>query len=178
MATYLATATNGRFRLEQSSVAGVPSYVAVDPREARDSRRRAAQAARDHGLLRLRLRPLPLLATGAVVDRAPFVGYALETQTKPVFDRAPNDVLIAHGSPTSGSATRSRSPAGRTSGSTRALRPGPSGCARTPRRRLARARIRDAYSVAAKRHGFWDPPPGNPGARRSVRQHDLRARRR
>ena len=35
MATYLATATLGRVDLTVSSVAGVPSYVAVDPQLAK-----------------------------------------------------------------------------------------------------------------------------------------------
>ena len=40
--------------------------------------------------------PYPFRQVGAVIDRAPDVGYSLETQTRPVFDTAPDDVLLAH----------------------------------------------------------------------------------
>jgi aminopeptidase N len=96
MATYLATATSGRFRLEQSTVAGLPSYTGVDPREARASRKVLARLPAILSLFDSTFGPYPFSSTGAIVDRAPFVGYALETQTRPLFDRAPDDVLLAH----------------------------------------------------------------------------------
>ena len=40
--------------------------------------------------------PYPFDAVGAVVDHAPSVGYALETQTKPVFDSMPDELTLAH----------------------------------------------------------------------------------
>jgi aminopeptidase N len=40
--------------------------------------------------------PYPFDAVGAVVDDAKIVGYSLETQTKPVFDRMPSELLLAH----------------------------------------------------------------------------------
>jgi aminopeptidase N len=96
MAPYLATATNGRFRLTESTYGPIPSYLAVDPREARASRRglRKLPAILDHfqGLFG----EYPFTSTGAIVDHASFVGYALETQNIPVYDRAPDEVLIAH----------------------------------------------------------------------------------
>jgi aminopeptidase N len=96
MATYLATATNGRFRVERSTVGGIPSYVAVDPREARDSRRALRKLPEIVQYFGSVFGPYPFSATGAVVDHAPDVGYALETQTIPVYSRAPDQVLIAH----------------------------------------------------------------------------------
>jgi aminopeptidase N len=96
MATYLATATIGDFRLSRKRQAGLPSVVAVDPRVARE----AAPALRKiPAILRLFERlygPYPFGEIGAVVDRAPEVGYALETQTRPIFDQAPDEVLVAH----------------------------------------------------------------------------------
>ncbi|HEY5168791.1 MAG TPA: M1 family aminopeptidase, partial [Thermoleophilia bacterium] len=38
----------------------------------------------------------PFEAVGAIVDRAPSVGYALETQTKPVFAWMPDEATLAH----------------------------------------------------------------------------------
>ena len=96
MATYLATVNIGRFRLHRSRAAGVPSYVAVDPREAKASKRPLRAIP---GILKLFNRlfgPYPFGQVGAIVDHAPKVGYALETQTRPIFDVAPNAVLIAH----------------------------------------------------------------------------------
>jgi aminopeptidase N len=96
MAPYLATATNGRFRLTESTYGTIPSYVAVDPREAKASRRglRKLPAILDH--FRGLFGEYPFSSTGAIVDHASFVGYALETQGIPVYDRAPDEVLIAH----------------------------------------------------------------------------------
>jgi len=40
--------------------------------------------------------PYPFDAVGAVVDDAEDVGYSLETQTKPMFDRPPDEATLAH----------------------------------------------------------------------------------
>ena len=96
MATYLATVTIGNFRVQRGRVAGVPSYVAVDPREARESKRPLRATP---GILRLFDRlfgPYPFSQVGAIVEHAPEIGYALETQTRPVYNVAPNARLIAH----------------------------------------------------------------------------------
>ena len=97
MATYLATATNGRFRLTESSVRRVPSYVAVDPREAKASRRGAAQASRDPRPLPGALRRLPVLVDRR--DRRPRLVRRLRARdpgAAPSSTARPDDVLIAH----------------------------------------------------------------------------------
>jgi aminopeptidase N len=38
----------------------------------------------------------PFETVGAIVDDAPELGYALETQTKPVFDSAPSEATLLH----------------------------------------------------------------------------------
>jgi aminopeptidase N len=96
MATYLATATIGDFRLNRRPQAGIRSVVAVDPRVAKEA---GPALRRIPAILRLFERlygRYPFDDVGAVVDRAPQVGYALETQTRPIFDQAPDDVLVAH----------------------------------------------------------------------------------
>ena len=94
MAPYLSTATLGRFDLAVSAVAGIPSYVAVDP-----------QLAKGQVLSKLPdivefyisiYGPYPFNAVGSIVDSAKVVGYSLETQTKPVYDRMPNEATLAH----------------------------------------------------------------------------------
>jgi aminopeptidase N len=96
MASYLATATIGNFRLTRSSFAGIESLVAVDPREARAS---AGPLSKIKPITRLFSKlygAYPFGQTGAIVDRAPEVGYALETQTRPIYDQAPDEATVAH----------------------------------------------------------------------------------
>ncbi|MEU1278664.1 M1 family metallopeptidase [Streptomyces sp. NPDC005805] len=86
MASYLATLAIGELRVTTSRTAsGLPVITAVDP----------ASAGRAAGLLRripefvewcaARFGPYPFSSAGAVVVPAGRVGYALETQTRPVF---------------------------------------------------------------------------------------------
>ncbi|MEU6217773.1 M1 family metallopeptidase [Streptomyces sp. NPDC047022] len=97
MAAYLATATVGRFQVEQYTTRdGIQVYNAVDPREA---------AAATPVLRKLpsvldweskEFGPYPFRSAGAIVDKATNVGYALETQTRPVYDRAPDLSTLVH----------------------------------------------------------------------------------
>ena len=57
---------------------------------------RAEQAARDRALLLDLYGPYPFNAAGAIVDDAPGVGYALETQTKPFFDACRATWTLVH----------------------------------------------------------------------------------
>jgi aminopeptidase N len=94
MAPYLATATLGRFDLTVSTAGGVPSYVAVDPQLSSGNVLRKLPEIVDfyasiYG-------PYPFNAVGSIVDSARVVGYSLETQTKPVYDRMPDETTLAH----------------------------------------------------------------------------------
>jgi aminopeptidase N len=94
MAPYLATATLGRFDLEISSAGGVPSYVAVDPTLSRGNvLRKLPEIVEFYSSI---YGDYPFDAVGAIVDDAKNVGYSLETQTKPVFDRMPDEATLAH----------------------------------------------------------------------------------
>jgi aminopeptidase N len=164
LATYLATVTTGRFRVNRSRAAGIPSYVAVDPSQASAA---AAQLSKIPAILRLyggRFGPYPFDQTGAIVDYAPSVGYALETQTRPLFDRAPDSVTLAH-----------------------ELAHQWFGDDVTPRRwrdiwlnegfatwsewywrqhaggQTTRRVFNSLYATSAHDTSFWNPPPGNPG---------------
>src|SRR6266508_4578605 len=100
MAPYLSTATLGRFDLTISTAGGVPSYVAVDPQLSTGNVLRKLPEIVDfyssiYG-------PYPFTAAGAIVDSAKVVGYSLETQTKPVFDRVPDETTLAHWTPPPG----------------------------------------------------------------------------
>jgi aminopeptidase N len=94
MAPYLATATLGRFDLTVSTTSGIPTYVAVDPQLPKGQVLGKLPAAVD--FFTSIYGPYPFNAVGAVVDSAKEVGYALETQTKPVFDRMPDEATLVH----------------------------------------------------------------------------------
>lgn len=94
MAPYLATTTLGRFDLTQYEIDGIPTYVAVDPQLSK---------GQVLGKLPAIVRffsdlygAYPFTAAGAIVDDAPGVGYALETQTKPNFDVMPSEWTLVH----------------------------------------------------------------------------------
>ena len=106
MAPYLATATLGQVRPDDlDSVGNIPSYVAVDPQLSKGQVLSKLPEAVDfytsiYG-------PYPFNAVGAIVDSAKVVGYSLETQTKPNFDRTcPTRRRSCTSSRTCGSATR------------------------------------------------------------------------
>jgi aminopeptidase N len=94
MAPYLATATVGRFDLTVSTTAGIPTYVAVDPQLPKGQVLTKLPEAVQ--FLTSIYGPYPFTAVGAIVDSAKVVGYSLETQTKPVFDRMPDEATLVH----------------------------------------------------------------------------------
>ncbi|MCW2529704.1 MAG: metallopeptidase [Pseudonocardiales bacterium] len=96
MAAYLATASIGRFQVSTYKIGRLPVYVAVDPREAAGSAASLAKLptilAWETGLFGA----YPFSSTGAIVMHAPDVGYAFETQTRPLFDQAVDDSTLVH----------------------------------------------------------------------------------
>ncbi|GAA4042302.1 M1 family metallopeptidase [Streptomyces shaanxiensis] len=97
MAAYLATATVGKFKVERYTTRdGIQVYNAVDPREADAA---APVLKKLPSVLEWESKlfgPYPFRAAGSIVDRAPNVGYALETQTRPVYDAAPDLSTLVH----------------------------------------------------------------------------------
>jgi aminopeptidase N len=94
MAPYLSTATLGRFDLTVSTTSGIPTYIAVDPQLPKGQVLSKLPAAVD--FYTSLYGPYPFNAVGAIVDSARTVGYSLETQTKPVFDRMPDEATLVH----------------------------------------------------------------------------------
>jgi aminopeptidase N len=96
MAPYLATATNGRFDLTVTALPdGTPNYVAVDPLIT-SSRAVLANIPAMHAYFSSIYGPYPADAIGAIVDRAGFVGYALETQSKANYASMPGSGTLSH----------------------------------------------------------------------------------
>ncbi|MBW8797588.1 MAG: M1 family metallopeptidase [Streptomyces sp.] len=97
MAAYLATATVGKFNIQQYTTRdGVKVYNAVDPREASGS---AAVLKKLPSVLEWESKlfgPYPFRSAGSIVDHAPSVGYALETQGRPIYDSAPDLSTLVH----------------------------------------------------------------------------------
>jgi aminopeptidase N len=101
MASYLATATNGRFKFTQRrGPHGLPIYDAVDSGFPQAEQEKAARnMAREPEILTFLsglYGPYPFEAAGGIADDAPDVGYALESQTKPNYDSVPSVRTIVH----------------------------------------------------------------------------------
>ncbi|GAA2729065.1 M1 family metallopeptidase [Streptomyces nogalater] len=97
MAGYLAHVSVGYFEIHKGWTGhDVPVYVAVDPDEAEGSADVAGMVSEIVDWAGDRFGPYPFSSAGAVVDHLPGLGYALETQTKPYFDAAPDRALLVH----------------------------------------------------------------------------------
>jgi len=96
MAAYLATASIGKFDIAGYRAKGLPIYVAVDPREVVESAPVLAKIPEILAWEQQIFGRYPFSSSGAIVMHADFVGYALETQTRPVFDRAPDESTLVH----------------------------------------------------------------------------------
>ncbi|SEG99023.1 Peptidase family M1 [Nonomuraea solani] len=97
MASYLATATMGKFELRQGSTsAGIPNLAATDPKfkGSLDSLYTTSAEVTDYWSTVFG--PYPFSSTGGVVDDYS-AGYALENQTKPLYGGFhPDEAIIAH----------------------------------------------------------------------------------
>jgi aminopeptidase N len=105
MAPYLSTATNGTFTTEFYEAGGLLMYDAVDP-----NTRVNRTSAPDPVLAFARLDPQPEIirffsdlygpypfsSGGGIIDWAPDVGYALESQTRPNYHRIPGASTVVH----------------------------------------------------------------------------------
>ncbi|MHB9860813.1 M1 family metallopeptidase [Streptomyces sp. YIM S03343] len=112
MASYLATLAVGRFELtrlttddettddettgDKTTDDELPVYVAVDPTQAAKSRAVLAKIPEIVGWEEEAFGPYPFASTGAIVDHYDDLGYALETQNRPVFPEAPDTTTLVH----------------------------------------------------------------------------------
>jgi hypothetical protein len=97
MATYLATVTNGVFQLRVSHAGRIPLYHAVDPLEVpKGGFDRLAAEPEIIGFFSRLYGPYPFSSGGGVIDHAPDVGYALESQTRIQYDSTPDPSTVVH----------------------------------------------------------------------------------
>ncbi|TGB10808.1 M1 family metallopeptidase [Streptomyces sp. MZ04] len=98
MATYLATATIGKFDVKTGKTpAGTPIYVAIDPvLENSNNVDVYGVTAEVTDYWSEVFGPYPFEETGAIVDDMPQAGFSLETQTKPVYSAVRSESTIAH----------------------------------------------------------------------------------
>lgn len=98
MATYLATATIGKFDVQKGRTpGGTPIYVAIDPvLENSNNVDVYGVTAEVTDYWSKLFGPYPFEETGAIVDDMPQAGFSLETQTKPVYSAIRSESTIAH----------------------------------------------------------------------------------
>ncbi|MET9450085.1 M1 family metallopeptidase [Streptomyces cinerochromogenes] len=98
MATYLATATIGKFDVRTGRTpGGIPVYVAIDPVLKNGNTvdvYGVTAAATDYWSQVFG--PYPFEETGAIVDDMPQAGFSLEVQSKPVYSAVRNETTIVH----------------------------------------------------------------------------------
>jgi aminopeptidase N len=165
MAPYLATITLGRFQVSTGRTAsGVPIYVAIDPRQASSASAVMRKLPAMVSFLEDLYGDYPFESVGGIVDDAPQLGYSLETQTKPVFDDAPDEATLLH------------ELAHMWYGDAVTLRVWPDiwlheGFATWSEwiwserqgHQTAAQRFKQLANTPAQQSWFWNPPPGDPG---------------
>ncbi|GAA0409765.1 M1 family metallopeptidase [Microbispora corallina] len=96
MATYLAMVAIGKFKVTEGAVAGVPNITAYDPAVAKKSKYLHRTTAKAIAWESKVFGGYPFSSTGGIGDKLD-VGYALETQGRPVYDGGPSeDLEIVH----------------------------------------------------------------------------------
>lgn len=97
MATYLATATIGKFDVRTGTTpGGTPIYVATDPTLPTGQVDVYGITAAATDYWSKVFGPYPFEVTGAIVDDMPQAGFSLEVQSKPVYSAVRSESTIVH----------------------------------------------------------------------------------
>jgi aminopeptidase N len=96
MSTYLAVLNVGRGRIVKGQAGNLPTWTLVDPRLERGSRMPLTALPEiirfESGLYGA----YPFDSAGSIVDYAPRLGYALETQSRPIYAFVPDLTTVVH----------------------------------------------------------------------------------
>lgn len=169
MSPYLAVLDIGRGRLYKSGVDGRRGWTLVDPRLEEGSRPVLAELSEivrfESGLFG----PYPFVGAGSIVDYAPGLGYALETQSRPIYPYVPDLTTVVHET------------AHQWFGDSVGLKRWPEiwlnegfatwtewYYAELHGGRSARAIFNRLYRVPAANTRFWNPPSGHPGSAKNL----------
>lgn len=96
MSPYLAVLNIGRGKLVKSRAWGRPAWTLIDPRLAQGSRPVLAALPEAIRFLSGVFGPYPFDSAGSLVDYAPDIGYALETQSRPIYAYVPDLTTLVH----------------------------------------------------------------------------------
>jgi aminopeptidase N len=169
MSPYLAVLDIGRGKLLKTRAWGRPAWTLIDPRLAKGSRPVLSALPEAIRFLSGVFGSYPFGSAGSIVDYAPEVGYALETQSRPVYAYVPDLTTLVHET------------ADQWFGNSVGLERWPEiwlneGFATWSQwyyaerhgGRSARAIFERLYRVPASNEEFWNPPPGHPGSARHL----------
>jgi len=165
MSPYLAVLDIGRGRIVKSRIGRLPAWTLVDPRMERRARRPLAALPETVRFLGRLFGGYPFDSAGSIVDYAPSLGYALETQSRPIYPFLPERTLIVHET------------AHQWFGDSVGLERWPDiwlneafatwvewYYAERHGGRSAQQIFERLYRVPASKKGFWEPPSGRPGS--------------
>ncbi|HET8956437.1 MAG TPA: M1 family metallopeptidase [Solirubrobacterales bacterium] len=96
MSTYLAVLNIGRGRIVKGRAGGLPTWTLIDPRLERGSRGPLAALPEVIAFESRAFGAYPFASAGSLVDFAPTLGYALETQSRPIYAFVPDVTTIVH----------------------------------------------------------------------------------
>ncbi|MCU7826586.1 M1 family metallopeptidase [Kitasatospora sp. DSM 101779] len=94
MAGYLSMVAIGDFQVARTTDDGLPNITAYDPNGSDDTLLHPA-TAQAVAWERKRFGAYPFDSTGGIIDEVG-VGYALESQSRPVYDRGPDELTVVH----------------------------------------------------------------------------------
>ncbi|MGE0066614.1 MAG: M1 family metallopeptidase, partial [Solirubrobacterales bacterium] len=169
MSPYLATVDIGRGQLRKSTVAGLPAWTLIDPLLEKYSLPILAKLDEVIAFEQKIFGPYPFDSAGSIVDYAPGVGYALETQSRPIYLFVPDLTTVVHET------------AHQWFGDSVGLQRWPNiwlneGFATWAEwyyaehhgGRSAREIFRALYKLPATKAEFWEPPSGHPGQAKNL----------
>ena len=169
MSTYLAVLDIGRWRIVRGHIGPRTTWTLIDPRLEERSRPVLAALPEIVHFESSLYGPYPFQTAGSIVDFAPGLGYALETQSRPIYPYVPDLTTVVHET------------AHQWFGDSVGLKRWPEiwlnegfatwtewYYAERHGRRSAHAIFSRLYRVPASNKKFWNPPSAHPGSAKNL----------